>query len=348
MDDILQEMLDSVPSTYDKTTGSFIYDALKPPAEQLAATDAKIEIVKEKFLISNLSGKELADRINAITGLERKEATKATGVVTLTGTGSVTIGALFETSGGIQFEATETKEIIATGTVSVRAVIDGAEGNVASGTITLFPVTLSGFTAVNNADPTSGGFYAESDSDLTARYYEKLRAPATSGNKAQYIGWAKSVTGVGGVRVIPLWDGNNTVKLVIIDSNKQAASTELVASVQNYVDPGITGLGDGAAPLGAFCTVVSATALSINIGVTVTLESGVTLEDATTAISDSVTAYLASAAFVDAFISAAKIGSAIINSEGVTDYADLTVNGGTANIAIGQSEVAVLGTLVVA
>jgi uncharacterized phage protein gp47/JayE len=337
-----------VPSTYDKTTGSFMYDALKPASEQLAATDVKIEIVKEKFLISNLSDVELADRINAVTGLERKVATTALGIVTLTGTGTVTTGALFETPGGIQFEATETKEIIITGTVPVKAVISGSGGNVASGAITLFPITIPGFTSVNNADLTADGYNAESDSDLTARYYEKLRAPATSGNKAQYIGWAKSVIGVGDARAISLWDGNNTVKLVIIDSNKQASSIELVASVQSYVDPGITGLGDGVAPLGAFCTVVSATAVDINISVTMTLESGVEPVDATTSISDSITAYLAKAAFVDAFISHAKIGSAIINSQGVTDYSDLTVNGGSVNINVDSSEVAVLGTLVVA
>ncbi|HZG79955.1 MAG TPA: baseplate J/gp47 family protein, partial [Brevibacillus sp.] len=244
-DVILTEMLNAVPPTYDKLPGSFIYDALAPAAERFEKTDQSIDDVKQKLDIENLSGDELAQRIFERTGIKRKEATHSFGRVALTGTGVIRIGDLFETSGGVQFRATETKSITTNGTINVEAVIAGARGNVPANTITLFPVTLAGFTAVTNPIPTIDGFDAESDTDLLKRYYERIRTPATSGNKAHYKNWAKDVPGVGDARIISLWKGDNTVKVVIIDSDKKPASPAVVKAVQDYIDPGGTGKGDG-------------------------------------------------------------------------------------------------------
>ena len=60
----------------------------------------------------------------------------------------------------------------------------------------------------------------------------------------------------------PTWAGNNTVKLVIIDANKQPPSADLVAGAQGYMDPGVEGLGLGVAPFGAFTTVEGANVFS--------------------------------------------------------------------------------------
>ena len=345
--EILQSMLENVPSVYDKSEGSFIYDALAPVAEQLAIMDGNITDAKAKMTVANLTGDELTLRVNDSTGIERKVATFATGVVTVTGTGTINMGDLFETPGGVQFKATEAKTISISGNINVSAVIAGLGGNVPSNSITLFPVTLSGFTAVNNANPTSDGFDQETDADLIIRYYERLRTPATSGNKNHYNNWAKEVPGVGLARVIPLWDGANTVKVVIIDSERQTASTELIASVQEYIDPEIAGLGEGTAPIGAHCTVVSATGIPINISATITKSSEYTLQTVTDNIEDSLVQYLKEIAFIESIVSYAKIGNAILGSEGVLDYSGLSVNGGTANINIDNTSVATLGTVTI-
>lgn len=344
MPDILQEMLNSVPDTYDKREGSFIYDALAPAAEQIENIETKIEEVKDKFIIDNLSGDELTKRVNSITGIERRAATKATGTVTLTGTGTINEGDLFETESGVQFRAVETVNISESGTVNVEAVIAGTIGNVASNTITLFPVTLPGFTAVTNESPTTGGFEEESDADLKTRYYERLRTPATSGNKAHYVNWAKEISGVGDARVIPLWNGDNTVKVVIIDSNRQPADQSLIDAVQEYIDPNSSGLGEGQAPLGAFCTVVSATGVTINVNAKVTL-GNISLAQVQSDIEQALTQYLYDIAFKESFVSYARVGNAILNVPEVLDYTNLLINGGTANINIGTEEVAILGTV---
>ena len=346
-DEILSAMLEEVSNEHDKSPGSFIYDALAPAATQFAKTDDSIDAVIDKLSIENLTGDELGQRVKERTGITRKAATNATGSVTVTGTGTINTGDLFETGGGTQFESTETKSIVSSGTVAIKAVIAGSGGNVASGTITLFPVTLTGFTAVTNPDPTQDGFEAESDADLLERYYDRIQTPATSGNKSHYKNWAKEVIGVGDARIIPLWNGNNTVKIIIIDSNKTPASPTIVTSAQDYIDPGVTGLGDGASQIGAFATVVSATGVNINVVVTIALSSGYTQQQATDNITVNLTQLLKDIAFVESIVSYAKVGAAILSSDGVEDYSGLTVNGSTVNVSIGNEEVAVLGTVTV-
>ncbi|MFD3271528.1 baseplate J/gp47 family protein [Paenibacillus dendritiformis] len=346
-DEILKDMLDAISNKYDKRPGSFIYDALAPAAEQFEKTVQKIDNVKSKFNIENLSGDELAQRVKERTGIERKAATRAVGSVTVTGTGTINVGDLFETQGGIQFRATETKKIVNSGTVNIEAVIEGGGGNVAANTITLFPVTIAGFTAVINPYPAQDGFEAESDADLLKRYYDRIRTPATSGNRAHYMNWAREVPGVGDARVIPLWNGNNTVKVVVIDSDKRPASQAIVKAVQDHIDPGGEGLGNGEAPIGAFTTVTSAEGVNINVSVIIVLADGFTLQQAQESIISNLTHYLKEIAFVESIVSYAKIGAAILDSAGVTDYTNLLVNGGTMSVDVGNEEVAVLGVVTI-
>ncbi|MEF3313334.1 baseplate J/gp47 family protein [Paenibacillus sp. GYB004] len=346
-DQILSDMLDGVSSNYDKRPGSFIFDSLAPAAEQFAATDRGIEAVQGELSIENLSGGALAQRVRERTGIERKAATRAIGSVIVTGTGTIQIGNLFETVAGTQFRATETKAVAGSGLIAIEAIKAGSSGNVAANTITLFPVTLSGFTAVNNPNPTQDGFEAESDADLLQRYYDRVRTPATSGNRAHYLAWAKEVSGVGDARIIPLWNGSNTVKVVIIDSDKTPASAAVVSAAQTYIDPGASGLGDGVAPIGAYATVVSAIGVSINVDVTITIAAGYTQAQVEASIADGMTQYLKEIAFIEPVVSYARSGAAILASEGVADYTGLTVNGSTNNVPIDTEEVAVLGTVTV-
>lgn len=338
-------LLAAVPDKHDKLPGSFIFDALAPVAEKMAEQDDRIEEVKDKLSIDNLSGAELTQRVRERTGQERRAGTRSKGSVTVTGTGTIRTGDLFETPSGTQFRSTESKDITSSGMVMIEALVEGPSGNVPANTITLFPVTLAGFTAVTNPYSTADGFAEESDTDLRKRYYEHIRTPASSGNKAHFRNWAKEVAGVGDARVIPLWAGNNTVKVVIIDSDRKPASNNIVAAVQKYIDPGANGKGEGAAPIGAFATVASATGVTIDIQVTAVLTPGFSQQQAIDGITSKMTQYLRDAAFVETLVSYAKVGALILDTDAVADYTGLTINGGTSNILIGNTEVAVLGTV---
>lgn len=337
------EMLNDISNEYDKTDGSFIFDATKPAANQLESAYSSMDEVVSLLDVENLSGEELTKFVEQRTGIKRRAATYATGLLEVQGNGMVTTGDIFQTESGIQFQATETVTITVSGMVNIKAVIAGNIGNVPANQITNIAISIQGINSVSNPSPTANGYEQESDDELRKRYYERLQTPATSGNKSHYINWAKEVSGVGDVKVFPLWNGDNTVKVVIIDSNLEPANNELVEIVQNHIDPGITGLGEGSAPIGAYCTVASAVPKNINISFTVTLLEGYTIETVQQNVSETVTNYLRSIAFKQNFVSYAQIGNYILDSEGVLDYSGLTVNGGTINIAVLDEEVAVLG-----
>lgn len=345
---LLQEsMLSEVSNDYDKTDGFFIYDALKPTAIELERLYITLDQLINKLDIENLNGVELDLYVFQRTGVERRKATHAVGLVTVQGEGVVNEGDLFETTVGVQFRAIETKQINGTGTISVKAVLEGTEGNVPANQIISMPVTLNGIIIVTNTNRTIDGYNEESDKELRQRYYERVRTPATSANIYHYRNWAKEVQGVGDAKVFPLWNGDNTVKVVIIDVNKQPTSRSLVDDVQNYIDPGITGSGNGVAPIGAFCTVESATTLDINLSFSVTLDEAYTQQQMIDNVKINVTNYLKTIAFTQDYVSYARLGSIILNSEGVSDYSNLKVNSGVTNVSVQDSQIAVLGGVII-
>ena len=62
-------------------------------------------------------------------------------------------------------------------------------------------------------------------------------------------------------------------------------------------------------------------------------------------IEKSIAEYLSDVSFTNGYVSYAKIGQAILDVNGVNDYADLTVNGGNKNIPIADTQLAVLGVV---
>ena len=248
-DKLHEEILDQIDDGYQKTVGYPTYDLTKAFAMVMAPLYLALSDTADKLDVEQLEGNELTRFVKQRKGVKRKEATYATGLLDVTGSGQVKAGDLFETAGGIQFSADTTTDIVSSGSIAVTSTIAGAAGNVGAGAITMMPKTIQGITACNNPAPTSGGYASETDDSLRERYYEALQRPPTSGNKYHYIAWAKEVSGVGDAKVYPLWDGDNTVQIVIIDDNKQPADNKLIASVQQHIDPDSAGTGDGEAPL---------------------------------------------------------------------------------------------------
>jgi len=345
VDDILKRLLEQIDDQYDKTEGYLIYDLLKSAAIELYGQSVKLDSVERLLDVNNLSGELLSVFVEQRKGIKRKEATFAVGDVVVSGNGTIYSGDLFETANGVQFEAIETKVITNNGRVAIRCLVKGNVGNIPVNQIVQMPVTIPGITTVTNPEATHDGYEAESDDSLRDRYYIALRTPPTSGNIYHYLQWAKEISGVGDAKVFPVARGDNTVEVVIINQDKQPASQTLVNEVQNYIDPNSSGLGVGQAPIGAKCYVLSAEALQVSLSLTVTKSPGVGDDVVKAAITQSVTSFLKSIAFESDFVSYAKIGEAIIKSDGVEDYKNLKVNGGTNNIDLGTKQVAVLGVV---
>lgn len=336
-----EALLQKMDAGYQKTVGFPTYDILKAVAIVLSPITKALDGIADKLDINNLTGEELHRFVEQRSSVKFREASHATARLQITGNGTVYVGDLFATEGGIQFIADETTVIESSGMIDVTAAEAGPSGNVVVGSIVLMPKTLPGITACTNPEKASGGYAAESDDALRERYLEAKAAPPASGNIYHYKMWAKEVSGVGDAKVLPLWNGENTVKIVIIDDKKLPAEEELVAEVQAYIDPQSSGRGEGEAPIGAYCTVVAADPVSIDVSVNLMLDNGYETVD----IDASITAYLRSIAFKQNYVSIGRISSAILDTPGVLDYENLLVNGGTSNISIADTEVAVLGTV---
>lgn len=349
-EEIKTDMLNTIPSTFDKSQNSFLHDAIAGTALEMASLYMALEFMSKKLDIENLEGEELNRFIYQRTGLKRKSATYATTEVTIRGEeGTVIERGELVTSGNINFEIVESKQIDVNGIaqVVVKASEAGSIANVPKGAIDSFPVTINGIVSVANKESVTNGYDVESDQEYLSRYYERIRTPATSGNKYHYMIWAKEVPGVGDAKVTPLWAGDNTVKITIIDSNKQPANIELVNEVQNYIDPNISGTGEGVAPIGAFATVESALSKAVNLSFGLTFESSYERSEVVGSIQREVAEYFKEIAFAEKIISYAKIGSSILSAEGVVDYKNLLVNQNTQNIELTEFEVPIVGEVVI-
>lgn len=345
MSDVLSQLLGEISDAYDKTEGYIVYDLLKAVALVFEAYDIELGDIRRLLDVNNLSGPMLDAYITQRKGIERNKATFSVGTLDVLGNGTIKQDDLFETRSGIQFQSLEQKVITDSGTLNVRAVLPGVSGNVPATQIRYMPVTLPGITSVSNSSPTHDGYDEETDDDYRERYYIAIRTPPTSGNVYHYMQWAKSIPGVGDVKVLPLERGPNTVELVLIDQQKQPASSTLVQQVQTLIDPGSKGIGNGEAPIGAFCYVNPATALTVNISVSVTIDSSFTQAQVKANIEQSIREYLKRIAFTQPYVSFAAVGNAIFEAEGVVDHSGLKVNGGTANVNIGTKQVPVLGAV---
>ena len=338
VNEILEYMLGWVSDEYDTDVGSFFYDLLYPVAVEAHALQNKLDITAINAFALTASG-EYLDRKVAEQGITRKAATFAKGTVRISGNrGEVIAEGAKVAADSVLFAVDDAATIPEAGYVDVTATCTtaGIAGNVKAGEINRFPVTLPGLTAVINEEAFSGGFEAESDADLLERYMEKVSRPNVSGNKYQYEEWAKEVSGVGNVQVVPLWNGAGTVKVIITNADNLPASEELVSEVQAYINEN--------RPVGANVTVVSAASKTINISVQLECDSKDTIvEDIKTVVKK----YLAGMAFEKSYVSYAKIGGLILSLDNVEDYSLLRVNGGTSNITLGDGVIPVIGTVVV-
>jgi len=343
MSETLDAMLSAMPESYQKTVGFPTYDLLAAasiPMEELAA---QLQETAEKLDPANLTGEELESYIKSRSGLTRNPPTYASGILQVTGNGTVNEGDLFESVGGIQFAAAATVEISGSGEVPIRCTTPGAAGNLPAGSVTMMPVQIAGIVSVSNSDTLTGGYDAETDQAYYDRYLLRLQTPPTSGNQYHYRLWALEVTGVGGVQIYSLGHGDNTVDVVLIDVDGQPADEELIGRVQAHIDPGSKGLGEGEAPIGAYCYVSGAEPKELDISMTVQTLPGAEQEAVTAAVKAAVAAYLKGIAFAQDYVSYARINAAVLEADGVQDVSGLTVNGATANVAIGERQVAVLG-----
>lgn len=187
------------------------------------------------------------DAHGATLTLPRREAVAATGEVTFTGDEGTVIGTGTEVSTiqtsaeteAVGFETTEAGTIPSSETLTlpVRALEDGAVGNVATGAIELVLSPITGIASITNESAITGGADIENDDAYRERIKLAWSAAQGAGSVADYERWALSDASIGFVRVTPIWNGPGTVLVVVTDVENNPLSDEVVTALQNRLDP---------------------------------------------------------------------------------------------------------------
>lgn len=348
-DNLEQRMLTRVDPSLDKREGSIIYDATAPAAMELeeAYIMARV-ILKEAFITT-------ADR--AFLMLRAAEYSiyptdPTTAEVLGQFNQDVALGSRFTYPATGFVYAVKSQVDATVHTYRLVCETAGAAGNDCIGDI--LPVTsIDGLTSAKIIELITPGKDEEDTEVFRARVIRELKSKAFGGNGDDYKEKVLAIDGIGGVKVYRCWNGGGTVKLVILNSEYNTASTELVADVQKKIDPPPQGKGYGLAPIGHTVTVVSATAVAINVEAELLVKTGYTIDDVLTKAKENIGSYLQTRrkAWTDEsdrenlVIRTAYILDALLNTPLVEDVTNVTANGAADHLALASDEVPILGTV---
>lgn len=340
---ILERMMNRVMSdnpNLDRREGSIIYNALAPAAIELAiAYDELNNVLSESFVKTASREYKLIGCSDIGMDISMFEA--HAGVFKGEFNVEVPIGSRWNCD---LYNYTVTEYLGENGeyfTYSMKCETLGTAPNNVTGTLTCITDIPDGLGYAMLTECLIEGENETTDEGINVAYDEFVNNSASDGNTDQYKRWCNEYDGIGNSKILPLWNGANTVKVSILNASNRAATPELIAEFQEYIDPNVTGMGDGVAPIGAFVTVTTATEKVIPVEATVTMKSGYT---DTSSIDVAIVEYFKSIAYDKTLLAYMNVGATILNVDGVESISNLKVNGGTTDITLGNEEIPVLGT----
>jgi len=341
---ILNRMLAGIDAPIDKREGSIIYNALAPAAVELQSMYIEFDVILNETYADTASRTYLIKR-SAERGITPDQATYAIlkGEFNI----DVAIGARFSLD-NLNYVVTEK---INTGIYELQCETVGTVGNSNFGT--LRPIEyIQGLTSCELTELLIPGENEEETEALRAKYYNSLSSQAFGGNKADYIEEVNKISGIGGTKVYPVWNGGGTVKLVTINSEFGIPSTTLVNEVQETMDPVANqGKGLGIAPIGHVVTVEGVTNQIISISTAITYQAGWSFADSKAYIEAAIDAYFLElnktwAENDNLIVRISQIETRLLNVAGVLDIANTTLNGVAENFLVNANKIVVRGAVV--
>ena len=137
--------------------------------------------------------------------------------------------------------------------------------NAEAGEISHILRTISGLDSFSN-EAAAGGTDPEGGRRSVPADRPAAKGPGTSGNEAHYREWALECDGVGACKVTRLWAGPGTVRVLLVDYERQPVDEAVVERVAAHIE--------GKRPVGADVTVISAAGTAIDVAATVVLGGG--------------------------------------------------------------------------
>ena len=348
-DEIQARMMENLPDGIDDMPGGFPYDFTMPTAIEKQDLIQYHIVETLQLMFPDWAWESWLDLHAKAAGIERRPAVKATGTLRIYGDvgAEIPAGTVFcteatESVPSVEFATDTLANVGADGYVDVdiTAVEAGSSGNVNPNTIIFCTTSLTGVNSSTNQSALTGGIDVESDDSLRERISLENAQNGTSytANDSDLIRWAKEVTGVGDVIVVPTWNGPGTIKLVLVDSNGQPASSTIVQAVYDHlVSP--SDRSKRLLPTGTgLLTVVPADTLNISYVCT-----GLVFDNTTSLAQIEATfREMAAAEYSEAKDTGTlyynQMRGHITEIPGVIDFDTFTMNGDDENITLGTEE----------
>lgn len=348
-DAIMQRMLDRVPDDLDKREGSVIWDALAPAALEFETAALALEYIFLQSFADTADREALVLRARE-RGMEPEPATQAVLKGEFTPTDVDVSGKRFNIS-ALNYVVGDAIEGEA-GCYQMICETPGADGHKILGT--MIPIDyVEGLESATATEILIPGEDEEDTEDFRERYLNDFNPMRFGGNIAQYIDWVNAIDGVGGSRVQRRVAGERKVIVTIINSEYSKASSTLVETVQNSLDPHEDGRGDGIAPIGHEVSVVAADNETINISINVDFDTGYSWSNMATAIEGAIQGYLLElrtawknySSGTNTTVRISQIENKILALTGVVDVSGTKINSVAANYSVTDNKIPVLGVI---
>ena len=326
---IKQRILDNIALDIDKREGSILNTFASANAMSLAKAYIEMGDILSLGFIEDTFDNYLDKRVSEF-GVYRKKGTKATGQIKVTGDEGTVI------SNGTTFLCNDLKFVMLNDVVIgeeddicyVEAEEVGYKYNLSPNSIFTLIEPINGVKTLTNETAFKNGVDIETDEELRKRFIKAVNNPSASGNKNHYEEWALEVNGVGRAIVYPLWNGNGTVKVMIVGNNNKPVLEEVINNCKLHIEENM--------PIGCQLTVITPTNLDVTIISSVELKEGYDKEEIKQEFEAKINEYLKS---VTTELTYSKVYGLLANILGVEDITSLTINGGTQNIAIAEDKI---------
>ena len=321
----------------DTREGSVSFNLLAPLAEELAKAYISMGDILNLAFIEDTFGEYLEKRVNEF-GIYRKDGEKATGAIKVTGIDDTFIGnGTIVTSNGLEYIVLNDIVLPDEDTLYVEAMDIGYKYNLPAGSTFELAEPIFGIETLVNEIAFENGVDIETDEELRERFKYIIQNPRTSGNVNDYKSWALECDGVGRVKIYPLWNGNGTVKVLIIGNDNLPCDTNTINLVKSHIEE--------KRPIGATVTVDTPELLELTINIEIKLNSAYSLDDTREQITAVLQDYINN--LEDEDIIYYKALSAVGDLEAVDDIVTYKINDKQENIPVGDYYIPVIKAITV-
>lgn len=327
-ENIKQRIFYNINIDIDKREGSFLSNMVSPLSEELAKAYINMSDILSLGFIEDTFDTYLDKRVSEF-GVYRKQGSKAIGEIKVEGKeGAIITNGTFIKANDLYFTVLNDIELPTDNILYVEANEVGYKYNLLANTEFELVEKNDKVTSLINETDFKNGIDIESDEDLRKRFIKIVNNPSTSGNKNHYEEWALEVNGVSRAIVYPLWNGNGTVKVMVIGNDNKPVLEDVRKNVEDHITENM--------PIGCQLTVTTPTNLDATIVATIELKEGYEIEEVKQEFEAKINEYLKS---VTNEFTYSKVYGLLANIIGIEDIGTLTINGGNSNITISEDKI---------